>query len=251
MKIVYIIPGPMHRTDLGTVEVERREQRLREWAFSGTEVDVLPVDRGPASIESAYEEYLSIGPVAEKIRASETQGYDAAILGCFGDPGLDGLREISDMPIIGPAGASMTFAATLGHGFSVITVPESVVPALKRLAWETGVLDALTSVRFIDTPVLELSKTRDETVTKMVEEGKAAIHDGADTLVLGCMSMGFLDVAEEMSGELGVPVVNPAKAGLKLAESLVGMGLSHSGRAYMTPPKIEAGKRLEELFVTS
>jgi len=54
--------------------------------------------------------------------------------------------------------------------------------------------------------------------------------------------MGFLNVAEEMSLALGVPVVNPGRASLKMAEALVGMGLSHSKLAYMTPPKIISGK---------
>lgn len=251
MRISYIIPGPMHLTELGAEEVERRRAKLQSWAFPGTEVEALSVDRGPASIESAYEEYLTVGPVAQKLRAVESEGYDAAILGCFGDPGLDGLREVSEKPVVGPAGASMALAVTLGHKFGIVTVTGSVVHALRRLAWETGVLNALASVRYIDTPVLELNHSRDEAVSRMVEEGKKSIEDGADTLILGCMSMGFLDVAEEMSVELGVPVVNPAKAGLKHAESLVSMGLSHSRKAYFTPPKVEAGKSIEELMVSS
>jgi len=249
LKIAYVIPGPMHLTELGEAEISRRKQKLQGWAFPGTEVDALSVDRGPASIESAYEEYLTVEPVAQKLRAAEDEGYDASILGCFGDPGLDGLREISAKPVIGPAGASMSLAATLGHRFGIVTVTESIVHALRRLAWETGVLDALASVRFIDTPVLELNRSRDEAIARMVAEGKKSVEDGADTLVLGCMSMGFLDVAEEMSEGLGIPVINPAKAGLKHAESLVSMGLSQSRKAYFTTPKIESGKHLEGLLV--
>jgi len=56
------------------------------------------------------------------------------------------------------------------------------------------------------------------------------------------MSMGFLNVAEEMSETLGVPVINPGKVSLKMAEALVGTGLIHSKVAYMTPPKIASGE---------
>src|SRR5215211_932591 len=66
--------------------------------------------------------------------------------------------------------------------------------------------------------------------------------DRADTLILGCMSMGFLNVAEEMSETLGVPVINPGRASLKMAEALVGAGLVHSKVAFMTPPKIASGE---------
>lgn len=249
MKIAYAIPGPMHLTEMGVEEMERRQQKLRSWAFPQTEVDVVSVDRGPATIESIYEEYLTLTPFGELLSRLADQHYDAAIIGCFGDPGLDGFREISDLVIVGPASASMAFATTLGHRFGVITVTESIVHALKRLAWDGGVLEALASVRFIETPVLEIHKHRDRAVEKMLEEGEKAILDGADTLVLGCMTMGFLDVAEEMSDRLAIPVINPAKAALKLAETSISMGLRHSRKAYLTPPKVAAGAAVEELLM--
>lgn len=249
MRIAYLVPGPMHLTEMGAAEMDRRRERLRSWAFEGTEVDVVSVERGPATIESIYEEYLTLVPGAQRIRELERSGYDAVIIGCFGDPGLDGYREIVDMLVVGPASASMALAATLGNRFGIVTVTESIVHSMRRLAWDTGVLDALAAVRFIDTPVLEVHKNRETAVEKMVDEGRRAIDDGADTLVLGCMTMGFLDVAEDMSTQLGVPVVNPAGAALKFAEATVSVGLSHSRRAYFTPPKVSAGQSIDELLV--
>lgn len=251
MKIAYAIPAPMHLTEMGAEEMEKRQLKLRSWAFPQTEVDVVSTERGPQTIESIYEEYLTLVPFCEMMEPLAARGYDAVIIGCFGDPGLDGVREISDLPVVGPASASMAFATTLGHRFSVITVTESVVHALKRLAWDGGMLDALTSVRFIDSPVLEIHKDRDRAVGKMLEEGEKAILEGADTLVLGCMTMGFLDVAEEMSARLGIPVINPGKAALKLAETSVSMGLRHSQKAYPTPPKLAAGMSMDELLVVA
>ncbi|MEA2662611.1 MAG: allantoin racemase [Chloroflexota bacterium] len=249
-RIVYLIPGPMHLTSLGSAEVARRQQKLREWSAVGTDVQVRTVDSGPASIESNYEEYLSIPPTAKLLAKIEAEGNDAAILGCFGDPGLDGLREISDMLVVGPAAASIALATTLGHRFSIVTVTASIVPALRRLVWDAGALDALASVRYIETSVIGLNEDHGAALERMLVQGRAAVEqDGADVLVLGCMSMGFLDVAEQMTAELGVPVVNPAKAGLKIAEATLALGLSHSRHAYMTPPKMVAGAKLEDLEI--
>jgi allantoin racemase len=186
----------------------------------------------------------------DKLTFNGVEGADAAIVGCFGDPGLDGLREITDTLVVGPANASVAFALTLGHRFSFVTVTESIVPSLRRLAWETGAFDALASVRYIEMPVIELNQNHAVAAEKMAAEARAAVEqDGADTLVLGCMSMGFLDVAERLTADLGVPVLNPAKCAVKMAEALVSMGLSHSRRAYMTPPKVAAGKTIDELLV--
>jgi len=249
-RIAYLIPGPIHLTPLGSAEVERREVKLKDWSAAGTQVRVRTVESGPASIESMYEEYLSIPPTAKVLTEVEDDGFDAAILGCFGDPGLDGLREISDMLVVGPAGASIGLATTLGHRFSIVTVTASIVPALRRLAWEAGAIDALASVRYIETSVLAVNQDPAVALGRMIEQGRAAVEqDGADVLILGCMSMGFLDVAEEMTRQLGVPVVNPSKAALKITEATVSLGLTHSRRAYHKPPKLAAGVKLSELLV--
>ncbi|HEY63137.1 MAG TPA: hydrogenase expression protein HupH [Caldilineae bacterium] len=243
MRIVYVVPGPMGSTPEGKAELERRGRLLREFASPETEVDIIDVAQGPASIESMYEEYISIPATAELMMEMEAQGYDAAILGCFGDPGLDAMRELLTMPVVGPGEASFLTAAMLGHQFSVITIMQSVVAPTRWQVRKAGVGEKLASVRSIDVPVLELARDREATLERMIAEGRKAMEeDGADVLVLGCMTMGFLMVAEDMSKALGIPVVNPSRVSLKVAEMLVGARLTHSKRAYMTPPKLAIGK---------
>lgn len=244
MRILYVLPGPMGRTAAGGEEMDRRLEILRSYAAAGTEVDIADVDEGPASIESMYEEYLSVPRTVERMLEAERDGYDAAVLGCYGDPGLDAVREVTGkMVVVGPGEAGAMAAAMCGERFSIVTVTHSIVNALHHLMEKVGVAKKLASVRAIETPVLALAEDREATVEKMVEEGRRAVEeDRADTLVLGCMSMGFLGVAEEMSERLGVPVVNPGRTSLKTAEALVGAGLRHSKLAYMTPPKILSGE---------
>lgn len=243
MKIIYIVPGPMGRTVEGRKEVERRGQLLREYAGPGTEVGIEAVLEGPASIESMYEEYLSIPATARRAVELEREGWDGLILGCYGDPGLDAMRELVSMPVIGPGEATVLVAASLGHRFSIITVVESFVPAMARQMRNVGVGEKLASVRAVDIPVLQLHEDRQRTIEAVVEAGRKAIsEDRADTLIVGCMSMGFLEIAEAAGSELGVPVLNPARVSLKFAEALVGAGLAHSRRAYMPPPKLASGE---------
>jgi allantoin racemase len=80
---------------------------------------------------------------------------------------------------------------------------------------------------------------RKGTLARLIEVGRQAVErDRADVLALGCMTMSFMDVAEELSAILGVPVINAGKAALKAAESLVSQGLAPSKRAYPIPPKL-------------
>ena len=248
MKIVYVVPGIMEEQ-----EMERRVTLLRDWAFEGTEVDIVCVKEGPASIESMYEEYLSIPATAELIFEMEKQGYDAAILGCAGDPGLDAMREITqNMLVVGPGQGSMIAAAMLGHQFTVLTIDESMIASSHELAYKAGVEAKLASVVAVNIPVLELALNKEKSLEKMIAISKKAIErDRADVLVLGCMSMGFLNVAEELEKAVGVPVINPSKIGLKLAEALASSKLMHSKKAFATPSKIKSGKvkQLSDLYI--
>lgn len=241
MRLVYVIPGPMSRGPLGAAELERRRAVLQRAAFPGTEVEVVDVATGPLSIESAYEEYLAVPATMETLRELEASGVDGAIVGCFGDPGVDAARELTRMPVVGPGEAAMLLAASLGHRFAVVTVLDSIVQPLRRLAWSVGVLDKLAAVRSVGIPVLEIYQDLERTFDRMIEVGRRAVEaDGADTLILGCMTMAFAGRHQELGEALDVPVVSPAHASVKFLEALVGAGLRHSKRAYPFPPKLAA-----------
>lgn len=238
MRILYQIPGPLSKGPLDAKELERRRGLLQAQASPSAEILVRDTESGPSSIESAYEEYLSIPHTLEMVWHAEREGIDAVIIGCFGDPGLDAARELVTTPIVGPAESSMHLAAMLGHSFTILTVLENVVPPLRKLASYYGLSSKVASIRSITLPVLDLIKKRETVIERVVEEGRKAIkEDGADTLILGCMTMAFLQISEAVQAELAVPVVNPALAALKTAEALVSMNLSHSKRAFLFPPK--------------
>lgn len=237
MHVTYFIPGPMSHGPMGGGELERRRGYLERHAAPGTSVSVRDWPRGPASIESSAEEYLSVPGLLEAAPMLEAEGTSAIIVGCFGDPGLSGAREVTNIPVVGPGQASAHLAAQLGSRFAVITVVDEVVPAIRRQMRGHGLDGFLSDVVAVDVPVLELRSRRDEVVDELEAVARRAVHDGADALVLGCMTMGFLDVARDLQGYVGVPVVNPVLASLKLAETMVAAGLAPSVAAYPSPRK--------------
>ena len=235
-RILYLVPGPLSRAR-GQAELDRRRDLLQSWAARGVAVGIAENPSGPGSIESGWEEYISVPGSFEVAAAAEADGYDAIILGCFGDPGLDGFREILSVPMVGPCEAAMHVACTLGHRFGIVTVLDSIVAPLHRLARIAGLDSRVASIVACDVPVLDLHAGSYDSVLTAC---RTVVDGGADTIVLGCMSMAFLGVAEELSAELGVPVINPARTALKTAELLLGSGLTHSKRAFPVPPKLAA-----------
>ncbi|PDT63970.1 hydrogenase expression protein HupH [Bradyrhizobium ottawaense] len=239
MRIAYIVPTPMSNESVGYNEMQRRQGLLNSWAFPGTEVVVLDVADGPRSIESAYEEAISIPSTVDRIVKCERDGFDAAIIGCFADPGLEAARELVTMPVVGPCESSLLLAASLGHKFSVLTIFESMAAAKELLVRKVGVRDKLASVRATGIPVLELTNDPAATKARLVEVARACVlEDRADAFLFGCMRMSFLDMADEISAAVGAPAVNAARAALKHGEVLVSMGLAHSKTAFPTPAKM-------------
>lgn len=239
MKIVYVVPGIMSQTELGAEELERRKGFLQEHAGKDVLVEITDVEQGPGSIESAYEEYLSIPETVKKVVQAEEEGFDGVIVGCYGDPGIDAMREMVKIPVVGPGETSMLVASMLGHRFSIITVLDSIVPSLEKLARIVGVDGKLASVRAANIPVLDLNKDSETTKQRMLAESEEAMSkDRADVIILGCMSMAFMEVSDEMQEKLRIPVVNPAIVSLKVLEGLIAAGLTHSKKAYPIPPKL-------------
>jgi len=216
------------------------ETEFKSYAFPGTEISFSHLDYGPASVESELDEAICVPDFLRKAKEAEAEGCDAVISDCFGDPAVKPARELLKIPIIGAAEASMHFAATLGHRFSVVTVLPNILPLIENLATQYGAEKKLASVRSVNIPVLELDDKEKLISALHHEMVEAIVRDGAHVLVLGCT--GMMGVAKELEQLLKkdgyeVPVVNAAAASLKFTEALASMDLKQSRLTYMTPPK--------------
>lgn len=230
MRILYQLTSPMEKA-LGGEEILRRKQVLESNANAGTEVDVRSIPSGPGSIESAYDAALVVPEVLTALADAEKEHFDAAIIGCFSDPGIDAARELVSMPVIGPGASALYLASQIGSRFTIISPGPGVRIGARLRA--LGLADNFASVRSISMTVLDLAQQRNSTLERIADAGRqAANEDGADVLVLGCMSMAFLDITEELQELTAIPVVNPVLASLHMAETLISMGLTHSRAAY-------------------
>lgn len=223
MRIAYV--GPQGRTEI-----------LQGWASPGVTVETRSGNfRG--AIESMYDEYIYIPDMIETVINIEKEGFDAALLGCFGDPALDGVREVVKIPCIGLAETSLHVVSTLGDTYGIITATADLTRTMRRLAEKYGAAAHLVGVGDIGCPIMEIRRNPEAQYPALVAAGRAMVEEkGADALVLGCGSMSFY--ADRLGQDLGVPCINPLRTGLKMAELLVGSGLTHSKRSHPYPSSL-------------
>ncbi|UGT68904.1 aspartate/glutamate racemase family protein [Nocardia gipuzkoensis] len=211
------------------------EQCARAVTGPGTVLDAVTSEMGPASIESHYDEALSVPGVLAAIRRGEADGVDGYVLACFGDPGLDAARELARGPVIGIAEAAMRTAAHLGRGFSVVTTLSRTVGRAADLAERYGMRRFCRGIHACEIPVLALDADPD--ARKIVIEAcrQAVEADASDAIVLGCA--GMADLCAQVRAEVGVPVVDGVTAATLTVQSLLTLGLRKSGWGeFATPP---------------
>jgi allantoin racemase len=127
-------------------------------ARPGTEVICVSPEKGPVSIENWHDEiYAGIG-VVEEVRKGASEGIDAFITACYGDPGLYPSREIADVPVIGIAEASMHLATFVSHRFSVVTILPRWKMVMEEVIEKYGLASRCASIRCTDMEVLEFER---------------------------------------------------------------------------------------------
>ena len=207
----------------------------RAVAGPGTLIEAVTAPMGPVSIESHYDEALSVPGVLASIAHGETQAVDGYVIACFGDPGLHAARELARGPVVGIAEAAMHAASFLGRGFSVVTTLGRTAGRAWDLAEQYGMNRFCLGVHACEIPVLELETDPGSraAITEVCREALA--RDNSDAIVLGCA--GMADLCAAVSGEIGVPVVDGVAAATVFVQSLVTLELSTSTRnEFATPP---------------
>ncbi|WP_406238234.1 aspartate/glutamate racemase family protein [Nocardia sp. NBC_01009] len=213
---------------------ETIERCAKAVAGPGTRLDAVTSEMGPASIESHYDEALSIPGLLAAIQRGEQEGIDGYVIACFGDPGLDAARELAGGPVLGIAEAAMHAASHLGCGFSVVTTLNRTIGRAGELAHRYGMQRFCRGVHACEIPVLALET--DPQARKIVTEAcRVAVEaDGSDAIVLGCA--GMADLCEHIRDEIGVPVVDGVAAATLTVQSLLTLGVRKSGRGEFAAP---------------
>ncbi|MEH6576977.1 MAG: aspartate/glutamate racemase family protein [Amphritea sp.] len=208
-------------------------------AAPGTEIVATTPRSGPVSIESHFDEAISAVGVTEEVRAGESENTDAYIIACFGDPGLMAARELTRAPVIGIAEAAFHMATLISTRFSIVTTLGRTGIIAEHLLQSYGFSHHCRRIRAAEIPVLDLEDNANKALDRIIEESlRAKAEDDIGAIVLGCG--GMADLRHHIQKEIGLPVVEGVTAAVKLAESLVSLGLGTSKHGDLAYPRPKA-----------
>ncbi len=231
-KVCVLVPFAFDERGLAN----RRMQQESVELSSEMTLDYKGVKAGPDLYDSYHDTLLADFSMLEAGMEAADDGYDAICIDTVSDSGMNALRSVVDVPVIGPGKASYTMALTLGRRFSVLTQWDPWINLYRKSCQEYGFGDHVASIRSINTPpdVENLLGGKEEEVfPKLRDAGFKCIEDGADVICLGSTTMH--QSHSFLSEELPVPVINPGPLSYKLAETVLALGLTHSRPAYPKP----------------
>ena len=236
MRIKFIIPFPFDEQGLAN----RAAQIPADLLGPDTHVECVPVRNSGTLLDSQYEALIFDMYIVEAGLRAEEEGYDAVLMDTVSDSGLAALRSRLSIPVIGPGLVSYAVGIILGKRFSIVTMWDKWRHLYEKNLDLYGLGAKCASIRAVNIPpdVEALFAGKEEEMfARLTEEGRKAIEeDGADVILLGSTTMH--QAGDYMAAHLPAPVINPGPVAIKLTESLVQLGLSHSKVAFPSPSSI-------------
>jgi allantoin racemase len=232
MKLLVVNPNSSETVTGAIMESAKRV------ASPGTELVGVTTKGGTRNIDSAFGDYLSGAYMIRTcLEAVEIHKPDAVVLAGFGRVGIDALKEALTIPVVSISEASMAIACLLGHRFTTLTMLQQFIPYQQDLVRYYGFEAKCASVRAINVNVEECVTNREKTLRELTEQiRKIVSEDRAEVVILACAGLCGYDT--ELSRLAGIPVLDPVAVAVKVAESLVGLGVSHSKlRKFAHPPQ--------------
>ena len=198
---------------------------------------------GPAVVGSRVENTLAASAALE-LGAAHADGCDAMILGISTDAGLEPLRELLDIPVVGMLEAALLTACQLGGRIGLLTLGERMLPLYQEQARRLGLGGRMAGWAGIELAAAFTPPSGDGAVPAVadavVEHAARLVRaERLDVLVLsGAVLAGYRPAIEP---RLPVPVIDGIEAAAWQAVALGAQKpAAHRAGSYVPP----AGRRV-------
>lgn len=200
---------------------ERIAAEARRHCVAGT--DIVPVTAAfGCEVIASRASYAIAAHAALDAYAKHAVGIDAVVLACFGDPGLQALREIASVPVIGLLESAVADAARSHRAFAIVTSGRAWVPMLEEQVRLSTYAAGFRGVFAIDATGLAVSRDHASALPQLQRAVDSAVSADSQAIVLGGSSMAGL------GSRLSSPVelIDPLATAVTLAQQANRIGPS-------------------------
>jgi Asp/Glu/hydantoin racemase len=215
--ILLINPNSSGATTAMMVKIAADEAAQR-FAVTGA-----TAQRGPEMIINEAELNAAALEVERTWLAHRGTGrrWAGVIVSAFGDPGIERVRTVSNVPVVGICEASMLEAAQQRRRFGIATVTPDLVDAIDARAVELGLREVYTGIRLTEGDPRALA-ARPQALEDALADAVARCiqEDGAQAVIIGGGPLG--QAAVSLARRFEVPIIAPISAAVRRLGALLG-----------------------------
>ena len=150
-----------------------------------------------------------------EVVAGYTAPFDAVVVACFGDPGVDALQWLVRVPVIGIGSASFKQAAFISRRFAIVTPSIGTPERYEAVTTAMGLKQQFLGTYATDLSVADFETDTPEVIDTLTRFAQQAVQDGADCLLFGCA--GIAHQIHEIQNRVGVTCIPSVAAAVSQA----------------------------------
>ncbi|NKL77032.1 aspartate/glutamate racemase family protein [Rhizobium leguminosarum] len=186
----------------------------RQSVPAGISVEGMTAAKGVSMILNGKELAASADGVVQMGSTAAAKA-DGIIVSAFGDPGLEQLRQMTDIPVIGICEASMLEAAFGGRRFGIATVTPDLIESFAAKAVSLRLASHFTGTRLTGGDPISLSFDPERLQPALAVAVEECLKlDGAEVVIIGGGPLGR--AAAQLQQQLSAPVIAPIESAAKL-----------------------------------
>ncbi len=166
--------------------------------------------------------------------AEHGPGHDGIIIACFGDPGLEAAKELSAVPVMGMAEASLTIGFRSATRVAFITGGAAWVPMLEEFCLVRGYSREQVLVRAVAPDGGMIAADPEGAIALLAQAARDAAAEGAGAVVLG--GAGLAGLAPAVAKASGIAVLDSLDCSLlAVAEAVAAPVPGHAPSTGLSP----------------
>jgi len=156
-----------------------------------------------------------LAALAEQVGPDNPRDFGAALIACFGEPGIEAARELLPIPVVGMAEASIAAALAMAPRIALLTGGAAWVPMLQDFALVRGHGPETVLVRGVAPTGDMIARDPDGALALLAEAAADSVAAGAGAVVLG--GAGLAGLASRLAPRVAVPVLDSLDCALAAA----------------------------------
>ena len=240
MRILFLNKAPKRHAKYDVAGIEKL---LNSYASPGTKIEVgFPDDFPGSQVKSALgkqsmlnglDHMMDLPAIIRKIVWAAENGYDAVIQSNTFDPGVDGGRLATKIPVLGPFRTTLHATTTLADRIGILVPLSSHVPYTWRLLRRYGMENHVANIRPLEIYGDDIKKRKEELLSTAVGLIKDLGRDGAQCIIpLGGALIPYVVDPADLEAQSGLPVFNTKAVTIRFAETCVNLALLPSPLTY-------------------